>query len=113
MASPFIAEALGINALQSGVFAITLLGVASLVLLLSLLTVLFYIECIKTALACCLVFFCLNGLVTWINIIQGEAWYGVGLAVAGLVSVLVALGAVNHFLGNLVHRLYTRNSVKV
>lgn len=113
IASPIIAQFLGINALQSGVFAVTLLGVASLVLLLSLLTVLFYMECLWTAFFCCLLFFCLNASVTWINIQQGESWYGVGLAVSGIASTLFALWAVNRYLYNFVHRLYTRDAVEV
>lgn len=113
LATPSIAGALGINALQSGVFAMTLLGVASLVLLLSLLTVLFYIECIRTALLCCLLFLFLNGTLTWINILQGEAWYGTGLALAGMATVFAALLAVNRYLGDLVRRLYTRRPVEV
>jgi uncharacterized membrane protein len=113
LASPAIAQFLGINALQSGVFAMTLLGVASLVLLLSLLTVLFYMECLWTAFFCCLVFFLLNGVVSWINILQGESWYGVGLVVAGMVSIFLALGFVNRTLGNFVFRLFTRNPVRV
>lgn len=113
LASPAIASFLGINALQSGVFAVTLLGVASLVLLLSLLTILFYMENIGAALACCLVFFFLNGSLSLLNVWQGEAWYGVGLAVAAIVSVLFALAAVNYYLRNLVHRIYTRRPVQV
>lgn len=111
--APTIAGALGINALQSGVFAMTLLGVAALVLLLSLLTVLFYMESLRTALACCLVYLFTNGILTWVNIQQGEAWYGVGLAVAGLITIFVALVAVNRTLGDLVRRLYTRRPVRV
>jgi len=111
--APAIAAALGINSLQSGVFAMTLLGVASLVLLLSLLTVLFYMESLRVALACCLLFLVLNGVLSWINILQGEAWYGTGLAAAGLLTIFVALIAVNRTLGDLVRRLYTRKPAKV
>ena len=113
LASPAMAHFLGINALQSGVFAVTLLGVASLVLLLSLLTVLFYMECLWKAFFCCLLFFALNAVITSINIFQGESWYGVGLAAAGLAATLFALWAVNGYLNDIVFRLYTRRPVKV
>lgn len=111
IAAPKIAEVMGISALQRGVFEITLLGVVTIVVLLSLLTILFYIERLAMALACCILFAAVNAIVTLINIWQGEAWYGVGLAAAGLVTTIVALVVVNRMLHNLIYRLFSERSI--
>lgn len=111
--APQFAEVMGINALQRGVFEITLLGVITIVVLLSLLTILFYIERLRIALACCLIFGGVNAAVTYINIQQGEAWYGIGIAAAGLSATLVALVAVNRMLRNLLYRLFSERPIEV
>jgi len=111
--APRVASVMGISSLQRGVFEITLLGVVTIVVFLSLMTILFYIERLQVALACCILFGTTNGIVTYINIQQGEAWYGIGLACAGLITTIVALTVVNRMLGNLLYRLFTKREINI
>lgn len=113
IAAPEISEIMGISSLQRGVFEITLLGVVTIVVFLSLLTILFYIERLKMALLCCVLFATINGILSYINILQGEAWYGTGLAAAGLITTLIAVIVVNRMLRNLIYRLFTQRPLEL
>lgn len=80
---------LGLGSLQTGVFQVVLLGTFLLVMFLSFLTILFYLDRRLDALACCVVFCAVNAGVTILNIAWGEAFYGLGYVVATAVALLV------------------------
>ncbi len=83
-----IMPALGLGALQTGVFQVVLLGSFLLVLFLTFLTVLFYLDERVSALICCGVFAGTNIVVTGASIYFGEQWYGVGYVAAGMAGLL-------------------------
>ncbi|MEI6032757.1 MAG: exopolysaccharide Pel transporter PelG [Verrucomicrobiae bacterium] len=85
-----IMPALGLGALQTGVFQIVLIGSFLLVLFLTFLTVLFYLDERRSALACCLVFAGTNIAVTGASIYFGEQWYGVGYVAAAMAGLAIS-----------------------
>jgi len=98
---------LGLGAVQAGIFQVALLGTFLLVIFMSLLMVLHYLDKGRDAMVCCLVFLCVNGLVTWISILAGERWYGVGFMIAACVAMLMAAFWVNHHVRNLEYDTFT------
>ena len=86
---------LGLGRVQTGVFQVSMLGVFLLVLFLSLLTVLFYLDKSKDAMWCCILFAVSNIVVTFLNISGGTQWYGTGFVFAGGISLLVTGSRVN------------------
>lgn len=106
-----ILPAFGLSALQAGVFRVVVLAAFLLVVFLSLITILFYLDKRKDALICCAVFCFSNAAVTLWDITIGEQCYGVGL-VLGL-SVAVALAAVRLWvhLRDLEFEVFTRQPI--
>ncbi len=88
-------QVLGLGRVQTGVFQVSMLGVFLLVLFLSLLTVLFYLDKLRDAMWCTILFAMINGGVTLLNLTGGERWYGTGFVLAGGVGLLVAGNRVN------------------
>lgn len=84
-----IMPALGLGALQTGVFQVVLVGSFLLVIFLTFMTVLFYLDERGSALLCCLGFALTNIGVTGLSIYYGEQWYGLGYVAAGMVGVLL------------------------
>lgn len=98
---------LGLGAVQSGVFQISLIGVFLLVLFLSLLTILYYLDKRREALICCVLMTVVSGLVTWFTIQAGERWLGFGFLVACGTVVGIASWRVNHHLNRLDYDTFT------
>ena len=88
-------QILGLGRVQTGVFQVSMLGVFVLVLFLSLLTVLFYLDKSKDAMWCTIVFSACNAGFTLLNIYGGAQWYGTGFVVAAGIAFLVAGSRVN------------------
>jgi len=82
-----IMPSLGLGALQTGVFQVVLLGSFLLLLFLTFLTVLFYLDERRSALLCCIVFAGTNIGVTGASIYFGEQWYGVGYVAAAMAGL--------------------------
>lgn len=99
--------ALGLGAVQTLVFQVTLLGVLLLVVFLALLTVLFYLNHIGEALICCTVMAVVNLGLTLVGLLIDERWYGVGFAVAGAAAVGVATRYVNRAMRHLEYETFT------
>lgn len=98
---------LGLGAVQAGIFQIALLGTFLLVIFMSLLMVLHYLDKGVDAMMSCVVFLCTNGLVTWFSIVAGERWYGVGFMIAACVAMMLAAFWVNHHVRNLEFDTFT------
>ena len=101
-------EVLGLGQVQTGVFQVSMLGVFLLVLFLSLLTVLFYLDKAKDAMWCCIVFAVANIAVTFLNISGGTQWYGTGFVFAGGIALLVTGSRVNRH-----HRCLENNTISL
>jgi polysaccharide biosynthesis protein PelG len=104
-------QALGLGAVQTLVFQVTLLGVCLLVLFLALLTVLFYLDRLREALVCCGVFAAVNGALTLAGLLADERWYGVGFTAAGGAAVVVAGWCANRALQQLEYRTFTTQPI--
>jgi uncharacterized membrane protein len=88
---------LDLGAVQTGVFRVTLIGVFMLVFYFSLLTVLFYLDKIRDAMWSCIIFAASNIILTSINVLSGEQWYGTGfVGAAGLGLTYAAIKVNRH-----------------
>lgn len=95
-----IGDLMGIGAVQFGIFRITLIGAFLLILFLSALTILFYLDDQRGALACAAVFGLGNALFSFASILRNESYYGIGFVCAAGMALLMA--------GILVNRRITR-----
>jgi uncharacterized membrane protein len=105
--APKLMPMLGVGALQTGVFQVVLLGSLLLIVFLSFLTVLFYLDKRLAALKCCVLFAVINGVVTGVSILTGEQWYGVGYVAATALALAAAATMVSRHLGELEYETFT------
>ena len=99
---------LGLGALQTGVFQVVLLGSFLLLLFLTFLTVLFYLDERRSALLCCAVFAATNILVTAASIHFGEQWYGVGFVAAAMAGLVLSSWLAEKHMETLLFDTFTR-----
>jgi len=92
---------------QTLVFQVTLLGVFLLVLFLALLTVLFYLDRLKSALICCGAFAVVNFAVTLAGLMVDERWYGLGFTAAAASGTVAAGSFVNRAMRQLEYETFT------
>lgn len=100
---------LGLGEFQLGVLRVTLVGSFFLVMFLSLLTVLFYFDDRKGAVVATFSFFAINGGVTLITLLSGQAYYGVGYVLAAAIAFAITAVRTNQLLENLEYRIFTAN----
>lgn len=103
-----IMPVLGLGALQTGVFQVLLLGSFLLLIFLTFLTVLFYLDERRSAFLCCLVFAATNILVTSATIYFGEQWYGVGFVAASMAGLVLSGWLAEKHLETLLFDTFTR-----
>jgi len=103
-----IMPSLGLGALQTGVFQVVLLGSFLLLLFLTFLTVLFYLDERRSALLCCAVFAATNILVTAASIYFGEQWYGVGFVAAAMAGLVLSSWLAEKHMETLLFDTFTR-----
>ncbi len=102
---------LGLGALQTGVFQITIMGSFLLVIYLGLMTVLFYFDKRLHALGCCALFFlCNTGFTLW-DVFEGEQRFGLGLVLGVSVALFAAACMVKHHLDNLEYDTFTSQPI--
>jgi len=104
-------QSLGLGAVQTLVFQVTLVGVFLLVLFLALLTVLFYLDRLRAALACCGAFATVNLIVTCAGLMADERWYGMGFTASAAAATVLAGGYVNHAMRRLEYETFTSQPV--
>ena len=100
-----------LNAVQRGVFPISLIGVFLLVIFLALLTVLYYLDKRRESLICCAVFAGVNAIATTISIYAGGQWYGAGFLCAAAAATCVSGMYVNRLLSTLDYDTFTSQSL--
>lgn len=98
---------LGLSAVQAGIFQISLVGTFLLVIFMSLLMVLHYLDKGMDAMICTATFALVNALVTGISISAGERWYGVGFTLAAGTGMILAAFYVNLHVRNLEYDTFT------
>ena len=74
---------------------------------MSLLMVLHYLDKGRDAMICGVVFAVSNCLITWISVMAGKRWYGVGFMIAACISMIMAAIWVNHHVRNLEYDTFT------
>ena len=100
---------LGLGEFQLGVLRVTLVGSFFLVLFLSLLTVLFYFDDRRGAVLATFSFFSINGGVTLVTLLSGQAYYGVGYVLAAVTAFGITAFRTNQLLERLEYRIFTAN----
>lgn len=98
---------LGLGEFQLGVLRVTLVGSFFLVLFLSLLTVLFYFDDRKGAVLATFSFFAINGSVTLVTLLSGQAYYGVGYVLASAMAFGITALRTNQLVEKLEYRIFT------
>lgn len=98
---------LNLGATEAGIFRVALLGTFLLVIFMSLLMVLHYLNKRKDAMICCLLFAAINTIVTTLSILGGEQWYGIGFLAACACGLVMAANRVNIHLGRLEYDTFT------
>ena len=109
-AEPLLA-ALGLGAVQTFVFQVTLIGVCLLVLFLALLTVLFYLNHLRDALVSCAVFALVNFALTLAGLLTDERWYGLGFTAAAAAGAIAAGTLANRALQRLEYETFTSQPI--
>lgn len=102
---------LGLGAVQAGVFQISLIATFLLVVFMSLLMVLHYLDKRRDAMWCCIAFAATNFGVTWLTILAGERWFGFGFLAATAVGMVITASRVNHHLRNLEYDTFTSQPI--
>lgn len=111
LAAEPLLHALGLGAVQTLVFQVTLVGVCLLVLFLAVLTVLFYLDRLGDALVACGVFAAANATLTLVGLLLDERWYGLGFTVAAAAAALTAGAYANRALARLEYETFTSQPV--
>ncbi len=104
--APHILDALGISRLYLTLFNIDLVGVGVQVLLLAILNVLFYLDLLWIAFSVCLLFLASNVLFTWLTLLAGPEFYGLGFAAAVILASLVGLALLSRQLARLEYETF-------
>lgn len=107
----YLLTKLGLGAVQTLVFRTTLVGVFLLVILLALLTVLFYLDRLKEALIACSLFAVVNAGGTIIGQMLDERWYGVGFTAGAAVAVVYCMRMTNHWLNRIDYETFTSQPI--
>ncbi|MEX2381493.1 MAG: exopolysaccharide Pel transporter PelG [Opitutales bacterium] len=105
-AGPLLGQ-LGLNAMQVTVFQISLVGVFLLVIFLSFLTVLFYLDKPRAALFSCAVFAAVNIGVTFLSLAAGERFYGSGLVAGAACGAFFAAQMANRHIRDLIYETFS------
>ena len=103
---PHILDALGISRLYLTLFSIDLIAVGVQVLLLAILNVLFYLDRLGIAFFICLLFLASNILFTWLTLLAGPEFYGLGFAAAVILASLVGLTLLSRQLARLEYETF-------
>ena len=106
-------EAVGIPALQLGIFRFGVLGALFHVLLMFVGIVLAYFDLRKVMLGVQLLYLVTNGLFTWVTMELGFAYYGYGYFLASLLTFLIAYGVCAWYVGRLPFLTFVRNNSSV
>jgi uncharacterized membrane protein len=102
-----LASIVNIGAIQLGIFRITLFGSFLLVVFLSLLTILFYVDDRKGALLSCAVFVISNAFLSLATLMKNEAWYGFGFVVAAGLAMVIAGWRANNRVSELEYYVFS------
>ncbi len=106
VAGPWVWRKLGLGELYLPLLYIDLVAVALQVVFLGLLNVFFYLDKRMTAVGLTALFLVSNGLLTYASLRMGSPFYGYGLAVSLLLSVLVSMSLLDRALDRLEYETF-------
>jgi len=101
-AGPALLAVFGLSRLHFPLFIVDVVGVLLQVLLLSLISVFFYLDRCRLVAKLTCFFLCTNALATWLSLELGPRYYGWGFVVAAALTGALALVVLNHTLRFLV-----------
>lgn len=102
---------LGISGVPLALLNIDLVAVVIQLLLLAVLTVLFYLDQRQAALSLCLLFFVSNTAFSWVSLGLGPAWHGYGFFASVLLTAAVGLVILLKKLDQLEYETFMLNPV--
>ncbi len=105
--APTVFDGFGISALHRHLFYVDLAAVSMQVLVLAVLSILFYLDRRVEALGLCILFFVLNLAGTLLSHQLGPATYGYGFAFATVATALLGVLLLNRAFARLVQRTFT------
>lgn len=101
-----ILPVMGISGLGLEIFNFLTLGYYTTAMMFMIMTVLLYYDDQKGALWISFVFLVLNTVLTYVSILLGENYYGVGTIAAGAVSLLISILRLKYLLKNIDYRVF-------
>lgn len=104
--APEILAAFGISPMYRMLLCVDLLAVAVQMVVMVVLSILFYLDEPRAALQICAVFALANLVLSWATLQAGPAFYGYGFALAGLVTALLGLRLLSQKLQRLEFRTF-------
>jgi polysaccharide biosynthesis protein PelG len=110
-AAPALGEVLGLERLQVSLLRTLFIGALPHALAVFGIIVLLYFDRRRMALEVSAVFFATNAGVTVVSLALGPAWYGLGFAIAALVSSLLAQRHLAHAMNELEYATFSRQPV--
>lgn len=99
-------EAIGISRLYTRLFRVDIIGVGVQVLLLAIFNVTFYLDLRGTACLLSAMFLVINLSASWLSIILGPQYFGLGFATATTLTSLFGLCLLNRKLNNLEYETF-------
>ena len=101
------------SALQNGIFRVGLIGAMFHTGFLLTITFLLYFDLRRTVLALTILFFVLNGALTFATLQLGEVYYGYGYLLAGAISLLVSITVLTRELPWLAYHAFITNNAAI
>jgi polysaccharide biosynthesis protein PelG len=99
-------DAIGISRLYIRLFQVDLIGIGVQVLLLAIFNVTFYLDLRGTACLLSATFLAINLAASWLSIILGPQYFGLGFATATALTSLLGLCLLNRKLNNLEYETF-------
>jgi uncharacterized membrane protein len=103
----------GASSMQASVFRLILVGSFVMVIFLSIFTCLFYLDRLKEATICCVLFFVLNTVLTTLDIYLGERWYGLGFTLSSFIATHLSFYLLNKHIQNFTYRMFKDAPINV
>jgi uncharacterized membrane protein len=100
----------GIEPIYQQIFCVDLIGMSFLMIVMSQLNTLYYLDHLRTALNLTLTFLISNGALTFVSIKLGIQFYGYGFTAATILTSIVGLHFLNLSFSQLEMRSFQRNS---
>ncbi|MBM3567712.1 MAG: hypothetical protein FJX46_03045 [Alphaproteobacteria bacterium] len=113
LVAPGLFDAMGIPATQLGIFRFGVLGALFHVMLLFVGIVLAYFDLRRHMLMLQLLFMVSNGVLSWVTLKMGFAWYGYGYFIATVLTLVVGYAVAAREVARLPYLTFVRNNASL